>query len=158
MYRIIAYTNSRVAQWNNHVRHMIIQDADKSLITRNDLIMSYTTVVNIFNDIIINNSEEYIVKDIVDTIDNDYEFKGFLIKFQAIHGGAITQPLFVIDHYDNYTFQMYYKKLASLIDDAKKLAVLNVEVNGNNILILNVNILSLLILRIVMVRFYLVEI
>ena len=32
------YTNSRVAQWNNHVRHMIIQDADKSLITRNDLI------------------------------------------------------------------------------------------------------------------------
>ena len=52
---------------------------------------------------------KYIVKDIVDTIDNDYEFKGFLIKFQAIHGGAITQPLFVIDHYDNYTFQMYYK-------------------------------------------------
>ncbi len=120
LYRIIAYTNSRVAQWNNHVRHMIIQDADKSLITRNDLIMSYTTVVNVFNDIIINNSEEYIVKDIVDTIDNDYEFKGFLIKFQAIHGGAITQPLFVIDHYDNYTFQMYYKKLTSLIDDAKK--------------------------------------
>lgn len=158
LYRIIAYTNSRVAQWNNHVRHMIIQDADKSLITRNDLIMSYTTVVNVFNDIIINNSEEYIVKDIVDTIDNDYEFKGFLIKFQAIHGGAITQPLFVIDHYDNYTFQMYYKKLTSLIDDAKKLVVLNVEVNGNNILILNVNILSLLILRIVMVRFYLVEI
>lgn len=120
LYRIIAYTNSRVAQWNNHVRHMIIQDADKSLITRNDLIMSYTTVVNVFNDIIINNSEEYIVKDIVDTVDNDYEFKGFLIKFQAIHGGAITQPLFVIDHYDNYTFQMYYKKLTSLIDDAKK--------------------------------------
>lgn len=115
--------------------------------------MSYTTVVNVFNDIIINNSEEYIVKDIVDTIDNDYEFKGFLIKFQAIHGGAITQPLFVIDHYDNYTFQMYYKKLTSLIDDAKKLVVLNVEVNGNSILILNVNILSLLILRIVMVRF-----
>lgn len=158
LYRIIAYTNSRVAQWNNHVRHMIIQDADKSLITRNDLIMSYTTVVNVFNDIIINNSEEYIVKDIVDTIDNDYEFKGFLIKFQAIHGGAITQPLFVINHYDNYTFQMYYKKLTSLIDDAKKLVVLNVEVNGNNILILNVNILSLLILRIIMVRFYLVEI
>ncbi len=120
MYRIIAYTNNRVATWNNYVRHSIIKDADKSLITSNDLIMSYTTVVNIFNDIIINNSEEYIVKDIVDTIDNDYEFKGFLIKFQAIHGGAITQPLFVIDHYDNYTFQMYYKKLTSLIDDAKK--------------------------------------
>ncbi|WP_289480942.1 hypothetical protein, partial [Klebsiella pneumoniae] len=59
LYRIIAYTNNRVAQWNNHVRHMIIKDADKSLITRNDLIMSYTTVVNVFNDIIINNSEEY---------------------------------------------------------------------------------------------------
>ena len=120
LYRIIAYTNNRVAQWNNHVRHMIIKDADKSLITRNDLIMSYTTVVNVFNDIIIHNSEEYIVKDIVDTVDNDYGFKGFLIKFQAIHGGSVTRPLFVIDHYDNYTFQMYYKKLTSLIDDAKK--------------------------------------
>lgn len=46
MYRIIAYTNNRVATWNNYVRHSIIKDADKSLITSNDLIMSYVTIVN----------------------------------------------------------------------------------------------------------------
>lgn len=120
MYRIIAYTNNRVATWNNYVRHSIIKDADKSLITSNDLIMSYVTIVNAFNDIIINNSEEYIIKDIIDTVDNTYEFKGFLVKFQAIHGGEITQPLFVINHHDNYTFQMYYKKLTELINDAKQ--------------------------------------
>lgn len=120
MYRIIAYTNNRVATWNNYVRHSIIKDADKSLITSNDLIMSYVTIVNNFNDIIINNSEEYIIKDIIDTVDNTYEFKGFLVKFQAIHGGEITQPLFVINHTDNYTFQMYYKKLTELINDAKQ--------------------------------------
>lgn len=82
--------------------------------------MSYVTIVNAFNDIIINNSEEYIIKDIIDTVDNTYEFKGFLVKFQAIHGGEITQPLFVINHHDNYTFQMYYKKLTELINDAKQ--------------------------------------
>ena len=37
-----------------------------------------------------------------------YEFKGFLIKFQAIHGGSVTQPLFVIDHYDNVFLKMQH--------------------------------------------------
>lgn len=123
MYRIITYTNNCVAYWNNYVRNSIIKDSNKSIITRNDLIMSYTTIVNVFNDIVINNSEEYVVKDIVDTVEPDYNFKGFLIKFQAIHGGYVTQPLFVIDHNDNYTFQMYYKMLTTLINDAKSATV-----------------------------------
>ena len=119
LYRIIAYTNARVTSWNNYVRQKIIKSADKSIITRNDLIMSYTTIVDDFNDTIINNSEEYIIKDIIDTVDPNYNFKGFLIRFQAIHGGEISRPLFVIDHRDNYTIQMYYKQITQLISDAK---------------------------------------
>ena len=65
MYKVIAYTNVCVTQWNAFIRNNIIEDCDKSIITKNDLIMSYETIVDEFNDIIINNSEEYIIRDIV---------------------------------------------------------------------------------------------
>lgn len=119
LYRIIAYTNVRVTAWNNFIRKLIIPNADKSVLSRHDLLMSYTTIVNDFMEIIINNSDEYLIKDIIDTVDNTYGFKGFLVIFQAIRGGNITNPLFVIDHTDPYTCQMYYKQLTTLIDAAK---------------------------------------
>ena len=105
--KVIAYTNAAVSSWNKFIRNSIIADADKSVITKNDLIISYTTIVNQFNDCIIKNSEEYIIKDIVNYVDPVYELKGFMIKFQAIHGGDITTPLFVLDHSDSYSIQKY---------------------------------------------------
>lgn len=119
MYRIIAYTNNCISGWNNYIRNNIIKDADKNIITKNDLIMSYETIVDDFMDIVINNSEEYIINDIVDFVDDTYGFKGFLIKFQLIHGGNITIPLFIIDHRDKYTIQKYHKVITELINTAK---------------------------------------
>lgn len=120
MYRIIAYTNTCVANWNSYIRNSIIKDAEKNIITKNDLIMSYETIVNDFMETIINNSEEYIIHDIVDYVDDKYDFKGFLIQFQMIHGGEISQPLFIIDHRDKYTIQKYHKVITNLIEDARK--------------------------------------
>jgi len=119
MYRVIAYTNDRVAAWNHYIRNNIISDADKNIITKNDLIMSYQTIVDEFLSVVINNSEEYIINDIVDYVDPNYNFKGFLVKFQMIHGGYITKPLFIIDHRDNYSLQMYCKTIQKLISAAK---------------------------------------
>ena len=119
LYRIIAYTNNCVNSWNNYIRNTIIKDCDKAIITINDLIMSYQTIVNEFNEIVINNSEEYIIKDIVNYTDNKYCFKGFLLKFQMIHGGRITKPLFVIDHTDRFTMLQYDKILTELLKNAK---------------------------------------
>lgn len=120
MYRIIAYTNACVSNWNNYIRNNIIKDADKSIITKNDLIMSYETIVNEFMETIINNSEEYIINDIVNFVDDTYGFKGFLTKFQLVHGGNITKPLFVIDHRDKFTILKYHKVITDLIETAKK--------------------------------------
>lgn len=119
MYRIIAYTNACVSGWNSYIRNTIIQDSDKNIITKNDLIMSYETIVNEFMEIVINNSEEYIINDIVNFVDDAYGFKGFLVKFQLIHGGMITRPLFIIDHRDKFTIQKYHKTITSLISSAK---------------------------------------
>lgn len=118
LYRIIAYTNTAVADWNHYVRNHIIKDADKKIITKNDLIMSYETIVDDFLSNIIVNSEEYIIHEIVDYIDSKYKLKGFMVKFQSINGGIITKPLFIIDHKDRFTISMYYKVLNELHKDA----------------------------------------
>lgn len=114
MYRIIAYTNERVISWNNFIRNIIIRNANKTILTKHDLLMSYNSLVNEYNELIITNSEEYIIKDIVDSVDNVYLFKGFIVRLQLVHGGDVTQPIFVINHHDSFTLNMYVKVVAEL--------------------------------------------
>ena len=120
--KVISYTNLNVSSWNKFIRNSIIADSDKSILTKNDLIISYVTIVNEFNDCVIKNSEEYIINDIQNFTDSRYDkngLKGFLVKFQDIHGGDITTPLFVIDHTDSYTVQRYVQINNSMIEAAK---------------------------------------
>ena len=120
--KVISYTNLNVSSWNKFIRNSIIADSDKSILTKNDLIISYVTIVNEFNDCVIKNSEEYIINDIQNFTDSRYDkngLKGFLVKFQDIHGGDITTPLFVIDHTDSYTVQRYVQINNSMIETAK---------------------------------------
>ena len=120
--KVISYTNLNVSSWNKFIRNSIIADSDKSILTKNDLIISYVTIVNEFNDCVIKNSEEYIINDIQNFTDSRYDkngLKGFLVKFQAIHGGDITAPLFVIDHTDSYTVQRYVQINNGMVEAAK---------------------------------------
>ena len=119
LYRIVAYTNNCVNNWNNYIRNSIIKDSEKGILTIHDLIMSYQTIVNEFNEVILNNSEEYIIKDIINYVDPKYGFKGYLVKFQMIHGGQITKPIFVIDHTDKFTILKYDKVLGDLLKAGK---------------------------------------
>ena len=117
--KIIAYTNDCVSGWNKLIRNLIIKDAEKSVITKNDLIISYINLVNQFNECVIKNSEDYIISDIVNYTHPKYNLKGFMVKFTAIHGGANTLPLFIIDHKDNFTINMYVKLARQFIDNAR---------------------------------------
>ena len=119
MYRMICYTNENVQNWNKFIRNIIISDADKNILTKNDLIMSYHTIVDDYLSIVLNNSEEYIIHDIVNYVDNQYKFKGFNVRFQAIHGGKITTPMFILDDTDKYTKIKYHEIVEAMIKDAK---------------------------------------
>lgn len=121
--KIIGYTNNTVSAWNKFVRNAIIKDADKSVITKNDLIISYITIVNQFNECIIKNSEEYILRDVVNYVHPKYQLKGFMVRFTAIHGGSSTTPLFILDHKDMFTVQMYIKLSQEMIQTAKNSSV-----------------------------------
>lgn len=129
LHKIVAYKNDRVNQWNNFVRKSIIGDIS-DIIDKNDLFMSYQTIVDKFNDTILLNSEEYIVHDIIDTIDNSYKFKGYLVRFQKIYGGEITPTMFIIDHKDKYTYQKYYQVLQNLINIANNASNANDKSNA----------------------------
>lgn len=124
-YKIIAYTNDAVSNYNKFIRNIIVKDCNKSVITQNDLIMSYETIVDEYNQPIIYNSEEYIIKSIVDHNDSITGFKGFLVKFQMVNGGEITRPLFIIDHNDKLTLSLYYHKLTKLRLDAQRANIAN---------------------------------
>ena len=117
--KVVAYTNMCVSSWNKFIRNATIKDADKSILTKHDLIISYTTIVNKFNEAVIKNSEEYIVYDIANYTHPDYNLKGFIVKFQAIHGGKVTAPLFILDHKDTDTINTYVKICNSMIASAK---------------------------------------
>ena len=119
--KVISYTNANVSMWNKFIRNSIIAESDKSILTKNDLIISYVTIVNEFNDCIIKNSEEYIIHDIQNYVDSRYDnqgLKGFQVRFQAIHGGEITLPLFILDHTDAYTIQRYVQISNGMIEAA----------------------------------------
>lgn len=83
------------------------------------MIISYITIVDGFNSPIIKNSEEYILKDVVNYIHPIYHLKGFMVRFIAIHGGHITSPLFIVDHKDRFTIENYIRKSRELINLAK---------------------------------------
>ena len=42
-----------------------------------------------------------------------------MVRFTAIHGGSSTTPLFIVDHKDNFTINMYVKLSREMIEAAK---------------------------------------
>lgn len=118
MCRLVAYTNTAVNNWNKFIRKSIIQDSNRAALTRNDLILSYTTLVNEFNEAIITNSEDYIVKDISNFTNRD-GIRGFNVQFTCINGGQSTKPLFVVDHEDRTNIILYYKLCNQYVESAK---------------------------------------
>lgn len=116
--KVIGYTNDCVVYWNKLIRNSIIVDSDKSIITKNDLILSYVTMVDEFNAIMLKNSEDYILKDIVNYTHPKYDLKGFMVRFISVFGGNITQPFFILDHTDNYSLNRYVQISREMIDQA----------------------------------------
>lgn len=117
--KVIAYTNNCVNYWNKSIRNTIIENNGRAIITKNDLFISYTTIVNQFNECIIKNSEEYIIKDVVNYTHPIYNLQGYMVRFQAIHGGLVTPPLFVLNHSIQSNIGEYMNISNNLISVAK---------------------------------------
>lgn len=114
-YRIVAYTNNAVTEWNSLIRNSIVgKDAD--IIHINDLLLSYNTIVDEFKDPIILNSEDYIIEDIRPYI-SDERLKTFAVNLKSMYDGHITQPFLVVDSKD-VSFERYKNILTLLYNRA----------------------------------------
>lgn len=116
--KVISYRNINVSGWNKLIRNHINGDA-KTVVSKDDLFLSGVSLVDKFNSLIIINSEDYIVYQVVDYTHPVYNLQGFYVKFQAVWGGKITQPLFVINHNNPETLQNYIKILNDKLNAAK---------------------------------------
>lgn len=114
-FRLVAYTNNAVTQWNTAIRDAVIgKDAD--IIHINDLLLAYNTIVDEFKDPIILNSEDYIIEDIRPYF-SDEKIKTFAVNLKSMYDGHITQPFLVVDSKD-VSFMRYKQILTHLYNRA----------------------------------------
>ena len=116
--RLVTYTNASVANWNKFIRNVIIDDAHRGVLTRNDLVMAYNTLVEPTGDAVMVNSDDYVIGDICNFQKPDGLY-GYNVKFVCVNGGKKTKPLFVVDHSNHQNLVLYYKQVCELVEAAK---------------------------------------
>ena len=114
-YRVVAYTNQAVSDWNSIIRNSIVGN-DADIIHINDLLLSYNTIVDEFKEAIILNSEDYIIEDIRPYF-SDEKIKTFAVNLKSMYDGHITQPFLVVDSKD-ISFNRYKQILTHLYNRA----------------------------------------
>lgn len=115
--KYLAFTNSSILEYNNFIRESIINHEGETL-CQDDLLISYSTILDEFNAPIIINSEDYIVEEISDYT-NMNSIKGFLVKLKCVNNGMITKPLFIIDHNHVESIGLFVKLLNTYVSAAK---------------------------------------
>lgn len=115
--RYTAYTNESILVYNRQIRHLMFGDVDSTLI-HDDLLVSYSTILDEFGSPIIVNSEDYII-DQISEYRNKYDIKGYLVKLKAITTGITTSYIFVVDHSDPDNVSRYIAIFNKYITDAR---------------------------------------
>lgn len=115
--KMLAYTNDRIVSANEYIRKNITSHSD--VLCKDDLVLSYSTILDEFNAVTIANSDSYIIynNEIHPYVKNG--IPGFLVKFQNINDASnITPLLFVVDKSPEAT-KAYLQVFSPLINKAK---------------------------------------
>lgn len=111
--RVAAWKNDTVMGYNIAIRNQLIPyfsgpDSEKELIDVNDLLIGYTTITDEFNDIVLTNSEDYVIKSITPRI-ADHGFKLYVARIAPRHGGREVD-INIVDYRDK-SFLVYYDRI-----------------------------------------------
>ena len=109
--RVIAYTNEAVGKNNQYIRNKLLK-SPKEVLTQDDILTSYTTIVDEFNYPIIINSEDYYINTIRPYI-NHFDIKTYAVNLQSAYDDRLTQTIQIVDHKDK-SFKKYYQILNHL--------------------------------------------
>jgi exodeoxyribonuclease-5 len=104
-----AWTNRSINAYNSFIRHALLDTNE--ILDVNDLLTGYKTIVDEFNDPIITNSEDYIIKDISKRM-SEHEFMTYTVLLYAMTSGT-TRTITVVDHNDE-SYGTYYAIIKAL--------------------------------------------
>lgn len=110
--RLCGHTNKNVLGWNDYIRKKIIKA--ENLIEDNDILTGYSTIVNEFNEAYIVNSEDYYISEVGRSV-NANGLNGFIVKLQSAYNHKDTPYLFVLDHNDEDTVNLFLRQMDSII-------------------------------------------
>jgi hypothetical protein len=101
--RYAAYTNPSVGVWNNYIRNTTLNEHD-AILTIDDLLVGYKTIVDEYNTPVIINSEDYIIEALAKRITDD-GFEVYVASMRSLlDGRSITT--FIVDHKSD-TFHIF---------------------------------------------------
>ena len=113
--RIAAWKNQTVLNYNIAIRNAVssyfLGEPTKELIDINDLLIGYKTITDEFNDLVITNSEDYVIKRVVPRTSED-GFKSYAVRIEPRHGGKEVD-INIVDYRDK-SFMVYYEKIKQL--------------------------------------------
>lgn len=110
--RATGFTNIAITNWNNYIRESIFDTNGDSLIV-DDLITAYSTLVEDDNSVIITNSDDYIIHQII-KYRNEFSLDVYCVELKSVSTGKITKPLQILNHSDPRNVQRYTNHLSEL--------------------------------------------
>ena len=117
--RMCGHTNINTLGWNEYIRNGLIKH-NGILLTEDDVVTGYSTIVNEFNEAYITNSEDYYVSEIGQTV-NPNGLKGYIVKLKSAYDFKETPYIFILDHNDPANVAMFLNQMKSIIDDIHSL-------------------------------------
>ena len=118
--RATAFTNTAINGWNNIIRNGI-HNTEGRMIIMDDLITSYSTIVEDgTNAVILTNSEDYIIGgDNIRPYKNEYGISTYCVIFKSASTLKDTKMLQVVNHNDILSLDKYTEILTKLRNNAK---------------------------------------
>lgn len=104
-----AWTNNSINGYNKFIREQLLHT--KEQLDINDLLTGYKTIVDEFNDPILVNSEDYVIRDINKRL-TEHGFMVYVVSLYAITTQT-EQVVNIVDHLDD-TFIVYYEIVSNL--------------------------------------------
>lgn len=115
--RSTAFTNVSITLWNKHIRKVMFPQ-DGELLTKDDLLTAYKTVIDDNNNVILINGQDYIIDDL-SLYKNSYGINTYCVILKNISTGKNTQMLQILNSNNNESTDIYLKILTKLRDNAK---------------------------------------
>jgi len=94
--KFLAYTNDSIEQWSKALRDKLLKEDANNIINVGEVLTGYVSITDRkTNILVIENSEDYTVTEVIEGISN-FGVQGFFVRLENSRGS--TKTVFIVDH------------------------------------------------------------